>query len=99
MEFDIKYIVEFKYAVGQKVTFYCGGDIFKGTITEQSHYLDRKDIKTTIVGYTIASGGQTYYHIAERNIFPEIVTPEVAMKIIVYRSKSKTFLRLVEEQE
>ena len=94
-----KYAIEFKYMVGQRVTFYCGGDTFKGTITEQSNYLDKRDMKTTIVGYTIQSGGQTHYHIAEKNVFPETVSPEVAMKVILYRSKSKTFLELVEEQE
>lgn len=99
MKSDIEYVVKFKYAIGQEVTFYCGGDTFKGTITEQSNYLDKKDMKTAVIGYTIASGGQTYYHIAEKNVFPETVTPEVAMKVILYRSKSKTFLRLVEEQE
>ena len=94
-----KYVIEFKYAVGQRVTFYCGGDTFKGTITEQSNYLDKGDTKTTIVGYTIQSGGQTHYHIAEKNVFPETVSPDIAMKIIIYRDKSKTFLNLVEEQE
>lgn len=94
-----KYVVEFKYAVGQRVTFYYGGDTFKGTITEQSNYLDKGDMKTTIVGYTIQSGGQTYYHITEKNVFPETVSPDIAMKIVIYRSKSKTFLELVEEQE
>ena len=94
-----KYVIEFKYAVGQRVTFYCGGDTFKGTITEQSNYLDKGDTKTTIVGYTIQSGGQTYYHIAEKNVFPETVSPDIAMKIIIYRAKSETFLKLVEEQE
>ena len=93
------FAIEFKYAVGQEVTFYCGGDTFKGTIIEQSSYLDRKDMKTTTIGYTIQSSGQTYYHIAEKNVFPETVTPEIAMKVILYRSKSKTFLELVEEQE
>ena len=93
------FAIEFKYMVGQRVTFYCGGDTFKGTITEQSNYLDKRDMKTTIVGYTIQSGGQTHYHIAEKNVFPETVSPEVAMKVILYRSKSKTFLELVEEQE
>lgn len=92
-----KYVIEFKYAVGQRVTFYCGGDTFKGTITEQSNY--KGDTKTTIVGYTIQSGGQTHYHIAEKNVFPETVSPDIAMKIIIYRDKSKTFLKLVEEQE
>ena len=99
MEFDIKYTVEFKYAVGQRVTFYCGGDTFNGTITEQSNYLDKKDMKTAVVGYTIQSGGQTYYHIAEKNVFHETVSPDVAMKIVLYRAKSKTFLKLVEEQK
>ena len=99
MEFDVKYVVEFKFAVGQRVTFYCGGDTFKGTITEQSNYLDKKDMKTTVVGYTIQSGGQAHYHIAEKNVFPETVSPDVAMKIVLYRAKSKTFLKLVEEQE
>ena len=94
-----KYVIEFKYAVGQRVTFYCGGDTFKGTITEQSNYLDKGDTKTTIVGYTIQSGGQTYYHIAEKNVFPETVSPDIAMKIIIYRAKSETFSKLVEEQE
>lgn len=93
------FAIEFKYAVGQEVTFYCGGDTFKGTIIEQSSYLDRKDMKTTTIGYTIQSSGQTYYHIAEKNVFPETVTPEIAMKVILYRSKFKTFLELVEEQE
>ena len=96
---DVKYSVSFKYAIGQEVTFYCGGDTFKGTITEQSNYLDKKGMKTTIVGYTIQSGGQTYYHIAEKNVFPETVSPDIAMKIIIYRAKSETFLKLVEEQE
>ena len=94
-----KYVVEFKYAVGQRVTFYCGGDTFKGTIIEQSNYRDKGDMESTIIGYTIQSGGQTHYHIAEKNVFPEAVSPEIAMKIIIYRAKSKTFLELVEEQE
>ena len=94
-----KYVVEFKYAVGQRVTFYCGGDTFKGTIIEQSNYLDKKDMKTTIIGYTIQSGDQTHYHIAEKNVFPETVDPDIAMKVIIYRAKSKTFLELAKEQE
>lgn len=99
MEFDTKFVVEFKYAIGQRVTFYCGGDTFRGTITEQSNYLDKKDMKTTVIGYTIQSGGQTYYHIPERNVFPETVDPEVAMTIILYKSKYRQLLGLMEEQE
>lgn len=99
-----KYVVEFKYAVGQRITFYCGkenflGDIFKGTITEQSNYLDKGDMKTTIVGYTIQSGGQTYYHITEKNVFPKSVDPGIVLKIMQYRSVSNEYLRIIAKED
>ena len=98
MEFDTKYVVEFKYAIGQEVTFYCNGKgAARGNIVEQMSYLN-KDGKTA-VGYAIKSAGETYYHIPEKNVFPKSVDPGIVLKIMQYRSVSNEYLRIIAKED
>ena len=98
MEFDTKYIVEFKYAISQEVIFYCNGKgAARGNIVEQMSYLNR-DGKTAI-GYAIKSAGETYYHIPEKNVFPKSVDPRIVLKIMQYRSISNEYLRIIAKED
>lgn len=98
MEFDNRFIVKFKYAIGQEVTFYCNGKgAARGNVVEQMSYLN-KDGKTA-VGYAIKSAGETYYHIPEKNVFPKSVDPGTVLKIIQYRSISNEYLRVIAKED
>ena len=96
MEFDNRFIVKFKYAVGQEVTFYCNGKgAARGNIVEQMSYLNKEN--KTAIGYAIKSVGEIYYHIPEKNVFPKSVTPEIVLKIMRYESVSKEYNRNIEK--
>lgn len=98
MGFDTKYVVGFKYAIGQEVTFYCNGKgAVRGNVVEQMSYLN-KDGKPT-VGYAIKSAGETYYHIPEKNVFPKSVDPGIVFKIMQYRSVSNEYLRIIAKED
>lgn len=95
---DIKYSVNFKYAIGQEVTFYCNGKgAAKGNVVEQMNYLNKEN--KIAVGYAIKSTGETYYHIPEKNVFPTSVDPGIVLKIMQYRSVSNEYLRIIAKED
>lgn len=97
MEFDTKYVVEFKYVIGQEVIFYCNEKgATRGNVVEQMSYLNKEN--KTAIGYAIKSAGETYYHIPEKNVFPKSVDPGIVLKIMQYRAKSKEYLRNIEKE-
>lgn len=95
---DIKYSVNFKYTIGQEVTFYCNGKgAARGDVVEQMSYLNKENKIT--VGYAIKSAGETYYHIPEKNVFPKSVDPGIVLKIIQYRSVSNEYLGIIAKED
>ena len=98
MEFDNRFIVKFKYAIGQEVTFYCNGKgATKGNIVEQMSYLNKEN--KTVIGYAIKSAGETYYHIPEKNVFPKSVDPGIVLKIMQYKSVSNEYRRTIAKED
>lgn len=97
MNFDVQYLVGFKHSVGEEVTFYCSRGVLRGTIVEQSNYIDKDNM--TVIGYAIKSNGETYFHIPEDNVFPRSMETGVVLQIIQYRVVHNEYNRIIRKKE
>lgn len=93
----VQHLIGFNYDIGDEVIFYCSERVLRGTIVEQSNYLN-KDCRT-VTGYAIKSDRETYFHTPEENVFPKSMDTDTVMKIVKYRAILNEHGRLSERKE